>query len=91
MLLTYDEIQKLGRDGVNQLVEYIKTSSGGSRVKTLSRDDYLALTNYKKSLFLHVGGKIRYPEMTRAEFDKLTPRGKTTFISEGGKLTKEEK
>jgi hypothetical protein len=91
MLLTYEEIQRLGKDGVNALVDYIKTCPGGSRVKTLSREDYLALTNYKKSLFLHVGGRIKHPEMTRAEFDKMTPRRKANFIRDGGTLTKEEK
>ena len=86
MLLTYAEIQRLGHDGVNRLIEYIKTCPG-SRVKTLSVADYQALTNYQKSLYLHAGGKIRREEKSREDFDKLSPREKTQFIRKGGIVT----
>jgi len=84
MLLSYDELKRLGPDGVNRLVDYIRTSSPGSRVKNLSQEDYLALTNYQKSLFLHMGGTVKHPEMSREEFDKLSPRDKTQHIRKGG-------
>jgi hypothetical protein len=83
VLLSYDEIKRLGPEGVNRLIDYIKTCPG-SRVKNLSREDYLVLSNYQKSLFLHMGGTVKRPEMSREDFDKLEAREKTQFIRKGG-------
>ena len=86
MLLSYDELKRLGPEGVNRLIDYIKTCPG-SRVKNLTREDYLALTNYQKSLFLHMGGTVKHPEMSREDFDKLSPRQKSEFVKKGGIVT----
>jgi hypothetical protein len=86
MLLTYDELKRLGPSGVNKLISYIKTCSPGSRVKSLSREDYLALTNYQKSLFIHMGGEIKHEKISREAFDKMSPRQKAEFVKQGGKL-----
>jgi hypothetical protein len=85
MLLSYEELRRLGHDGVNRLIDYIKTCPG-ARVKSLSQEEFGTLTNYQKSLFLHTGGSVKHKKISRAEFDKMSPRKKAEFMKKGGKL-----
>jgi hypothetical protein len=90
-VISLSQVAKLHERGqVDELIKAISRMGGKSEL-TLSVGEYRALTNFQKGMFLHKGGGLKRPSMTRAEFDHMTPRQKTNFIRDGGKLTEELK
>jgi hypothetical protein len=84
-VISLSEAAKLDQGQVAEFVKSISKMPGKSL--TLSVAEYRVLTNFQKSMFLHKGGKLSRPKMTRAAFDQLTPGQKLNFVkNQGGKL-----
>jgi hypothetical protein len=83
-IISLKEAAKLVEAGqVDALLRAIRKMPGKSAL-TLSVAEYRALTSFQKGLFLHKGGGLKRPSLTRAEFDQLTLRRKANFIRDGG-------
>jgi len=82
--ISFSEAAKLDQGQVSELVRSIRKMPGKSL--SLSVAEYRALTNFQKGMWLHKGGRIQRPSMTRADFDQLTAGRKMKFIKQGGKL-----
>jgi hypothetical protein len=79
---------------VDGLCEYIRrwpkpATKAWCGPKSLTRDEYLALKSVDRALFLHNGGTIRHEQISRATFDKKSPRQKSEFVKSGGRLKNE--
>jgi hypothetical protein len=51
-LLTFEEWSRLGPDGIDEIVRYIKRAAPGKSVLSLSVSEYRALSNFSKAIQL---------------------------------------